>query len=181
MINFIQIMTELQRGGEWLSRARSWMQSNVPRGDTLTWGSGEAVSIPFGKLEDLALQVAVAAVIEDRRKREGPGTPAGRFDHLMTELHKRFPHPNPIDSTKTYEQYFLEWLDERLKADDANLPRGWVLWNGEGQHPTGETRVFYRMRDGDACDDIGSPANILDWTHTPAKQDWEIVAYKVVD
>lgn len=180
MINFVQIMTELQRGGEWLGRARSWMQSNVPRGDTLTWGSGVPVTIPFSKLEDLALQVAVAAVVDDRRKREGPGTPAGRFDHLMTELHKRFPHPKPFDSTKTYEQYFLEWLDERLKADDANLPRGWVLWDGEGQHPTGDTQVHYRMRDGDVCDDSPARAGDLDWAHTPKKLDWEIVAYKVV-
>lgn len=171
-----------RRGGRWLSMARTWMQSNIRGGDTLSWSSGELVTVPFCKLEELALEAAVGATIEANTINEGPGTPIGRFTHFLDELEKRFPHPAPYDSTKTYERYFLEWLDERLKADDANLPRGWVLWNGEGAHPTGDVKVLYRMRDGDQSDEL-SPARAgdLDWAHTPQKQDWEIIAYKVVE
>lgn len=66
----IAVMADLERGGEWLGAARSWMQSNVPRGDTMTWGSGELVQIPFCKLEELALRVAVAAVAAERERWE---------------------------------------------------------------------------------------------------------------
>ena len=65
----LEILGELHKGGEWLCAARRWMQSNVRNGDMLTWGSGEPVTIPFWKLEELALRVAVAAVAEDRAKR----------------------------------------------------------------------------------------------------------------
>lgn len=65
----VDLDKELQKGGEWLGAARNWMQCKVPRGDTLTWGSGEAVSIPFCKLEELALVTAKAAVLADRKAR----------------------------------------------------------------------------------------------------------------
>lgn len=181
MFDYLEVYNKVAAGGQWLGKARGWMQSNVPRGDTLTWGSAQPVSIPFYKLEDLALQTAVAAVIEDRQRREGPGTPMNRLDVLLNEMQKRFPHPNPLDSTKTYEQYFIEWLDENLKAEDANLPRGWVVWDGTGDHPTGDTKVHYRMRDGDVSDFDAARAGDLDWVHTDKKWEWEIVAYKVVD
>jgi len=64
-----EVALELKSGGEWLGAARSWMQSNIHRGDTLCWGSGEPVQLPFCKLEEFALHVAAAAVAEDRRKR----------------------------------------------------------------------------------------------------------------
>lgn len=63
-----EIMNELKQGGTWLLAARSWMQSNVHRGDSICWSSGELVSIPFCKLEEFALRVAIAAVAEDRAK-----------------------------------------------------------------------------------------------------------------
>lgn len=65
-MNAIDILNELKTGGRWLGSARSWLQSNVNRGDTLTWNSGEPVTIPFCKFEEFALCVAVAAVAEDR-------------------------------------------------------------------------------------------------------------------
>lgn len=68
-MNSIAIYNELKSGGQWLGAARSWMQSNIKNGDTLTWGSGEPVSIPFCKLEEFAMRVAIAAIEEDRRKR----------------------------------------------------------------------------------------------------------------
>ena len=64
----IAIYQELKEGGAWLGAARGWMQSNIKNGDTLTWGSGETVHLPFCKLEEFAMRVAIAAVEEDRRK-----------------------------------------------------------------------------------------------------------------
>lgn len=64
----IAIYNELKTGGAWLGAARSWMQSNVKEGDTLEWGSGKMIHLPFCKLEEFAMRVAVAAVEEDRRK-----------------------------------------------------------------------------------------------------------------
>lgn len=67
-MEYLKIYQELQTGGEWLGAARRWMQSNVNNGDTLNWGSAEMVNIPFYKLEELALKVAIAAVAEERSK-----------------------------------------------------------------------------------------------------------------
>jgi len=69
MDHFIEVTNELSKGGDWLGAARSWMQSNVKRGDSLSWSSGETVAIPFYKLEELARTAAVAAVIADRARR----------------------------------------------------------------------------------------------------------------
>lgn len=68
MSDTLVIYNELRNGGEWLASARTWMQSNVRRGDTLTWGSDTRVELPFRKLEDLALTVAIAAVNEERKR-----------------------------------------------------------------------------------------------------------------
>lgn len=75
----IGILMELQQGGNWLGACRSWLQSNVHDGDRLTWGSGQLVSIPFCKFEELALRVAVAAIEEDRRKRVKQKIPQRSF------------------------------------------------------------------------------------------------------
>lgn len=58
----MKVFNKLRSGGEWLGTARTWMQSNVPKGDTLNWGSTELITIPFCKLEEFALLVATAAV-----------------------------------------------------------------------------------------------------------------------
>lgn len=60
---------ELASGGEWLGEARKWMQSNVRFGDTLGWSSNEIVHLPFCKLQELAQVAAVAAVAQDRARR----------------------------------------------------------------------------------------------------------------
>jgi len=71
-VDSITIYEELKQGGEWLGTARRWMQSNVRNGDALTWGSAEPVTLPFCKLEELAMQAAVAAVAADRAKKTRP-------------------------------------------------------------------------------------------------------------
>lgn len=176
---------ELGRGGVWLAKAREWMQSNVWQGDFLSWGSDAQIWIEFRKLEDFARHVAMHAILEDREKRKGPGTPTARFGALMDELEQRFPHPNPTDSTKAPERYVLEAIDKLINDDAAkqrayvNVPRGWTAWYGQGVHPDGDTKVQYRMRDGDMGFEHAR-AGDLDWAHTPLKEDWEIVGYKVV-
>lgn len=60
---------ELKGGGAWLGEARKWMQSNVIGGDRLEWSSPEIIHLSFYKLEEMAKQVAIAAVLEDRKKR----------------------------------------------------------------------------------------------------------------
>ena len=67
-INLFYVHEELSRGGEWLGAARRWLQSNVQNGDTMYWSDSTLVSIPFYKLEEFALKVAIAAVLEERRK-----------------------------------------------------------------------------------------------------------------
>lgn len=113
----LTITNQLKSGGEWLGRARAWLQSNVRGGDTLSWESGQPVQIPFYKMQDYALAVAAAAVMEDRRQMRGPGTPTARFERLMSELEARFPHPNPLDSTKSPERYMLEAIDHLIRSD----------------------------------------------------------------
>lgn len=183
MFTKISVFAELQHGGQWLSRAREWLKSNVRRGDTLYWSSAEPVSIPFCKFEEFALTVAIAAVAEERTKTQRPGSQAARFAHLVKELEKRFPHPNPFDSAKPPELYMLEAID-RMIASNAireGLNNGWQMWNGEGEHPSGDVRVAYRMLDGCQCDDHEAVrAGDLDWTRTDARHDWEIAAFKII-
>ena len=68
MDEYSQVNAELAKGGDWLCSARTWMQSNVPRGDMLCWGDTQLVQVPLAALEDLALTVAVVAVLSERRK-----------------------------------------------------------------------------------------------------------------
>lgn len=68
--DYLRVFSELRGGGVWLSTARSWLQSNVKRGDSLSWNSGESVSLSFFKFEDFALKVATAAVSTDRWQRK---------------------------------------------------------------------------------------------------------------
>lgn len=176
----LMITNQLKSGGEWLGRARAWLQSNVRGGDTLTWGSGQPVQIPFCKMEEYALAVAVAAVAEDRRQMRGPGTPTARFERLIAELEARFPHPNPFDSTKTPEQYMLEAIDHLISSNAAGIPLGWTPWEGRDQEeiPPNDTYVQYKMADGDV-ELNARRAGDLDWSRGQGG-DWEIVAYKVV-
>lgn len=44
------------------------------------------------------------------------GTVPARWRYLVAELQKRFPHPNPFDSTKTPEEYALEAIDRMIAA-----------------------------------------------------------------
>lgn len=64
-----EIYDEVKGGGEWLAAARTWLQNNVRRGDSMSWSSTEQVSVPFCDLEDFAREVDIAAIEQDRKKR----------------------------------------------------------------------------------------------------------------
>ena len=66
-----EIRSELKRGGPWLGAARAWMQNNIKNGDRLCWSSTDTVSVRFCDLEELALEVATAAVAKERRNAAG--------------------------------------------------------------------------------------------------------------
>jgi hypothetical protein len=68
--DLLVVHSQLSRGGEWLGASRRWLQNNVQGGDSICWSDAKPVSIPFCKMEDFALKVATAAVLEDRLKRE---------------------------------------------------------------------------------------------------------------
>lgn len=51
-------------GGQWLGAARTWLQSNLPNGDLLTWGSGNVLTMTVAQFEDAAAHIAAAAINE---------------------------------------------------------------------------------------------------------------------
>lgn len=59
------------KGGVWLGAARSWMQHNLVRGNSIEWGGHEYLKdLTPAKLEDLAATVA-AAVMNELEKQNG--------------------------------------------------------------------------------------------------------------
>ncbi len=48
---------------------------------------------------------------------EGPGSVPHRFNRIIVELEKRFPHPNPFDSAKAPEDYMLEAVDALIERN----------------------------------------------------------------
>jgi hypothetical protein len=48
-----------KEGGRYLKAAREWIQTNLPNGDTVKWGSEEMCHITERKLEEFALDIAV--------------------------------------------------------------------------------------------------------------------------
>lgn len=56
----------LQTGGKWLGAVREWIQWNIPRGDQLTWGSDEQVTLTVKQLEELGAEVA-KTILNDKR------------------------------------------------------------------------------------------------------------------
>lgn len=59
----------MKKGGKWLGGARTWLQDNIIRGDSLTWGSDEIIGITVKQFEEAASVIAAAAINEDRVKR----------------------------------------------------------------------------------------------------------------
>lgn len=68
--------------------------------------------------------------LSDAQKKEGDGSPAKRFELLMSHLESRFPHPKPFSSVCVPEIHYLEAIDKLLypstppAADDAQKKGG---------------------------------------------------------
>lgn len=99
------VLAEMSHGGDWLAAGRRWMQSNVRRGDVLSWGSGEPVTIPFCKLEELVKTSVAAALVEERIKRvnavvsTAPPTPSSSWSVTPGEVD---PHIDPQTGLSRY-------------------------------------------------------------------------------
>lgn len=54
------------KGGQWLSEAREWMQWNMKNGSEVTWGSNDELKphLTVYQVENLASYVAAAAINE---------------------------------------------------------------------------------------------------------------------
>jgi len=103
---------ELKSGGWWLREARTWMQSNVPEGDTLTWGSHNLVTLPFYKLEELALRAAIGALAEHLEKekveKERTDTPTAKGGKSPTDgmnLQERILHVGGRNNDAGYVEF----------------------------------------------------------------------------
>lgn len=61
----------IKNGGDWLGRARSWMQSRKHNGSTVTWGSHEVLQPPVTvrEVEEIARLSAAAALNESPASR----------------------------------------------------------------------------------------------------------------
>jgi hypothetical protein len=56
------------------------------------------------------------------------GTPEARFEGLMTELGKRFPHPHPFDSSVMLELYYIEEIDKVIRdAKELNAAKRTIV------------------------------------------------------
>jgi len=57
-------------GGKWLAAAREWLQWNTLNGDSVTWGSSEALrpNITVKMVEEMAAHIAAAAINEERER-----------------------------------------------------------------------------------------------------------------
>jgi hypothetical protein len=57
-----------KQGGEWLGKARSWMQWNCINGDSVIWGSEERLNPPLSvkQLEEVAGEAAYAEYIKSK-------------------------------------------------------------------------------------------------------------------
>jgi hypothetical protein len=66
-----ELRTELTKnGGEWIGRAREWMQWNIRGGDVLPWSSTEAVSVSFCDLQELAREAAIGALLDHQARED---------------------------------------------------------------------------------------------------------------
>jgi hypothetical protein len=62
-----EIREALKTGGDWLCAARNWLQWHKDPHGRLIWGSGDEVRMTVKEIEDLALEVAVAALAESQK------------------------------------------------------------------------------------------------------------------
>ncbi len=61
MLTREQLREQLKNGGEWLGAAHKWLLWHKDTNGHLTWGSQDEVRMTVKEIEDLALEVAIAA------------------------------------------------------------------------------------------------------------------------
>ena len=58
-----------KKGGAWLGTARSYLQHHVRGGDTYEWGSENIIHMSMRQVEEMAAEVAAAAIIEHEKEK----------------------------------------------------------------------------------------------------------------
>lgn len=89
-----------------------------------------------------------------------------------------------LSATVNAKRAATRYIKRTAATRPAPLITSWIKWDGDlTKVPPPDALVYYQVRDGDTCDerDDPTPAEALDWSHTPMKHDWEIVAYKIVN
>jgi hypothetical protein len=67
------LMAKLRSGGDYLGVARSFLQRRAIGGDRITWGTSDLVTgLTARDIEDMALEIAAAAILQDRAERLRP-------------------------------------------------------------------------------------------------------------
>lgn len=66
------IRESLRGGGAWLGAARNWLLWNKDANGRLTWGSEDEVRMTVREIEELACDVATAALYESQRTKREP-------------------------------------------------------------------------------------------------------------
>ncbi len=69
MLTDEEIRKQLKNGGEWLGAAHKWLLWHKDTGGRLTWGSQDEVRMTVKEIEELALNVAIAAQRDTFTKR----------------------------------------------------------------------------------------------------------------
>lgn len=64
-----KLRESLRGGGNYLSAMRNWLLWHKRGSDRLTWGSSDEVTLTVKELEEMALEIAVAAESDIKRAR----------------------------------------------------------------------------------------------------------------
>ena len=64
----------MEKGGVHLGAAREYLLWHYPRGDSLTWGSEEPVTMPVKQLEEMACHIAAKVLNNLDTYKENPYT-----------------------------------------------------------------------------------------------------------
>lgn len=59
-----------KQGGNHLAAAREYLQCNIRGGDSCTWGSNQILHMTVAQIEEMASEIAAAAINEDRKNRD---------------------------------------------------------------------------------------------------------------
>lgn len=108
-VNFVQLLRE--KGGDWLGRAREWIQCKAMNGEQVTWGSQDYLKLKPLTVQDielLASEIAAAAINEHNKNVLSCGVKGfEKEQHIKPSIaDKLFPaYVNAINKLDDYFEY----------------------------------------------------------------------------